>query len=356
MNRAACRIVDANFNRAREAVRVVEEYCRFALNSATLSGRAKQLRHELSAAVGELDTGRLIAGRDTPGDVGVGRRVANQLERTTLKDCFTAGAKRLTEALRALSETIQMENPAVARTIEQLRYQAYTLEKDILLFGEPLERFRRVRLYVIVTSDLPAEVLSLASKCAAGGADCIQLRAKDLPDDRLFALAVEFVDICRELGSLSIVNDRVDIAVAAGADGVHLGQNDLPVEQARRLQSTPLIVGKSTHSQRELDAACASLPTYVSLGPVFPTPTKPTIDVAGPDYVRRGLERLAGTGVSHVAIGGITAENVGQVVRTGAERVAVCTAVTNAANPTDACRKLKEKIVKLTGESSPVTT
>jgi thiamine-phosphate pyrophosphorylase len=356
MERAACRIIDANFNRAREAARVVEEYCRFVLNSAVLSGRAKQLRHELSAAVGELDAGKLIAGRDTPGDVGVGQRVENQLERATLKDCFTAGAKRLTEALRALSETIQTENPSVARSIEQLRYQAYTLEKDIQLFGEPLERFRSVRLYVIITSDLPAEVLSLASKCAAGGADCIQLRAKDLPDDRLFALTVEFVDICRELGTLSIVNDRVDIAVAAGADGVHLGQNDLPVEQARRLQLTPLIVGKSTHSQRELDKACSSLPTYVSLGPVFPTPTKPAIDVAGPDYVRRGLERLAGTGVSHVAIGGITAENVEQVLRAGAERVAVCTAVTQAANPTDACRRLKEQIVKLVGDSSPATT
>ena len=200
MERAGYRILDANFNRAREALRVVEEYCRFVLNSGALSERAKRLRHELCAAVGRLDAGRLIAGRDTLGDVGVGAKVEGQLERATLKDCFTAGAKRLTEALRVFAEVVQAENKAVAEAVERLRYEAYTLEKDIMLFSEPVEKFNRVRLYVIITSNLPAEVLALASKCAAGGADCIQLRAKDIPDDRLFAMSVEFVEICREMG------------------------------------------------------------------------------------------------------------------------------------------------------------
>jgi thiamine-phosphate pyrophosphorylase len=347
LERAAYRIIDANFNRAREAVRVMEEYCRFVLNCAPLSERAKQLRHGLSAAIGQLDAGALLAGRDTLGDVGVGRTVKGQLERVTLKDCLTAGAKRLTEALRVLSETIQTEDDTLAKTIEGLRYDAYTLEKDIAIFAEPVERFDRVRLYVMITSDLPGEILSLASKCAAGGADCIQLRAKAMPDDRLFAVAVEFVEICRELGALSIINDRVGIAAAAGADGVHLGQNDLPVTQARRLQLTPLIIGQSTHSMAELERACPALPTYVSLGATFPTPTKPSVAVAGLDYVREGLARLDGTGISHVAIGGITGDNVDEVVRAGARRVAVCSAVTEAPDPARACRRLKERIVEL---------
>lgn len=329
---------------------MMEEYCRFALNSGVLSERAKGLRHELCAAVGRLDSGKLVAGRDTVGDVGVGQKVEGQLERATVKDCFTAAAKRLTEALRALAEMAQIDDKAVADAVERLRYEAYTLEKDIVLFSEPIEKFNRVRLYVIITSNLPAEVLALASQCAGGGADCIQLRAKDIPDDRLFALAVEFVEICREMGAMSILNDRADIAAAAGADGVHLGQNDLPVEQVRRLQLSPLIIGKSTHSLKELEAACPALPSYVSLGPAFATPTKPEIEIAGVEYVRQGLEKLAGTGISHVAIGGITPDNVEQVIEAGAQRVAVCSVVTKAADPAEACRRLKEKIVKLVEE------
>ena len=244
-----------------------------------------------------------------------------------------------------MAEVAQIHDKAVADAVERLRDEAYTLEKDIVLFSEPVEKFNRVRLYVIITSNLPAEVLSLASQCAGGGADCIQLRAKDIPDDRLFALAVEFVEICREMAALSIINDRADIAAAAGADGVHLGQNDLPVEQVRRLQLSPLIIGKSTHSLKELEAACPALPSYVSLGPVFATPTKPGIEIAGVEYVRQGLQKLVGTGISHVAIGGITPDNVEQVIEAGAQRIAVCSVVTKAADPAGACRRLKERIV-----------
>ncbi len=344
MERAVYRIIDANFNRGREAIRVVEDYCRFALNSVPLTERAKQLRHELSAAVGKLDAGRLIACRDTPGDVGVGRKVDKQLKRTDLQDSFTAGCKRLTEALRTLAEVMQAINPDVAETIEKLRYDTYTLEKDIIVLSEPAEKFKRVRLYVIITSNLPADVISLTHKCVAGGADCIQLRAKNAEDNKLFALAAEFVQICKAGGILSVINDRADIAVTAGADGVHLGQNDLPVEQVRKLQLHPLIIGKSTHSLKELEDTCKEAPTYVSLGPVFPTPTKPNVPAVGLDYVKQGLEILADTGIGHVAIGGITTDNVEEVLETGANCISVCSAVTETRDPTAACRALKDKI------------
>ncbi|MHC4624684.1 MAG: thiamine phosphate synthase, partial [Planctomycetota bacterium] len=272
-------------------------------------------RHELSAAVGKLDASRLISSRDTPGDVGVEAQVENQLKRTRLYDCFTAACKRLPEALRALAETIQTINPSVARKIEGLRYAVYTLEKDIVLFSSAAEKFKKVKLYVIISSNLPADVISLSHLCVAGGADCIQLRAKGIDDDKLFALAVEFVQICNTGRVLSMINDRVDIAVAACADGVHLGQNDLPVEQVRKLQLTPLIIGKSTHSLPQLRAACESCPTYVSLGPVFSTGTKPAAQPVGLDYVSDGARELADAGIAHVAIGGITSENVRDVLK-----------------------------------------
>jgi thiamine-phosphate pyrophosphorylase len=344
MERAAYRITDANFNRAREAIRVVEEFCRFALNSAPLSERAKQLRHELCAAVDKLDAGRVLASRDTLGDVGVGKTVEKQLQPGELKDCFTAACKRLTEALRALAEVTRTEERSVAQSIEKLRYDAYTLEKDIVLFSEPAEKLKRVGLYVIISSNLPADVLCLAQRCAAGGADCIQLRARDIPDDRLLAVAVEFVQMCKEADVLSIINDRVDIAVAAGADGVHLGQNDLPLEQVRKLQTFPLIIGKSTHSLQQLQTACEAHPTYVSLGPVFSTGTKPTAKPVGLDYVKKATKQLADTGIAGVAIGGINADNIEKVLRAGAAAVAACSAATEVKDPERACRKLKQKI------------
>ena len=344
MNRAIYRIIDANFNRSREAIRVIEEFCRFALNCAPLTKRAKQLRHELCGCIDKLDASQLISSRDTEGDVGVGQKVDNQLQRTDLKNCFTAACKRLTEALRALAETTQTLNPSVAQTIEKLRYATYTLEKDIVTFSDTTEKFKSVKLYVIITSNSAAEIISLTQHCITGGADCIQIRAKDINDDEFFALAGEFAKICKAAGVLSIINDRADIAIAAGTDGVHLGQNDLPVEQVRKLQLRPLIVGKSTHSLKQLQDACDERPTYVSLGPVFATDTKPAAKPVGLEYIKQAVEILADSGIGHVAIGGITPDNIEDVLKTGAKTIAICSAATKTSDPIVACRELKQKI------------
>jgi len=357
MERAAYRIVDANFNRAREAVRVVEDFCRFALNSTALSERAKQLRHELSAAIDRLDAGRLLSSRDTLGDVGVisGSRSAFSVQHSLspIPYPLSPNFKRLTEALRTLTEVTRAENRSAAEAIEKLRYDTYTLEKDIYLFSEPAEKFKPVELYVIISSSLPAEIIALTHRCLAGGADCIQLRAKDIADDTLLAVAVEFVEICRAVHIVSIINDRVDVAVAAGADGVHLGQNDLPVDQARKLQLAPLIIGKSTHNLSQLQSACQAHPTYVSLGPVFSTGTKPTAEPVGLDYVRDAINVLADTGIAGVAIGGITPKNVAKVLEAGAEKIAVCSAVTEVADPVAACRALKQKMAAFKRKIKP---
>ncbi len=344
MERAAYRILDANFNRSREAARVVEEYCRFVLNSQRLTHRAKSLRHELCRAVGSLDAGRLIASRDTAGDVGTGPTTEEQLTRETLDDCLTAGCKRLTEALRALAEIAQTLNPGLARTLEKLRFDAYALEKDIVLSAEPARKFKAVGLYVIITSNLPAEIISLANICAAAGADCIQLRVKQMADAELFAVAGAFVGICKDAGALSIVNDRADVAVAAGAEGVHLGQGDMPVALVHKLQLGPLIIGKSTHSLAQLRAACDEPITYASLGPVFATPTKPAAEAVGIEYVSEAAQELRGKGIAGVAVGGIGPGNVEAVLSAGADAVAVCSAVTGASEPAAACRELKSKI------------
>lgn len=350
MERSAYRIIDANFNRAREALRVVEEYCRFSLDSKLLSARAKGLRHELCSVLSEIDAGALLASRDSAADVGVGTQVDGQLQRGGLEDCLTAGCKRLSEALRVLGEMISIENRALAARIERLRFEAYTLEKDIAVNSEPAAKYGRVRLYVVITSDVRDEILSIAARCAAGGADCIQMRAKGGDDQTLFATAVEFVKVCADGGALSVINDRPDIAIASGADGVHVGQEDLPVAVIRRLQARPLIIGKSTHAPEQLAGTIDEGVTYAALGPVFPTGTKPKVPAVTLDYVRRGVEMLEGTGIANVAIGGITADNVGEVIAAGAGSIAVCAAATKVADPEGACRELKRQILELMGE------
>jgi thiamine-phosphate pyrophosphorylase len=344
MERAGYRIIDANFNRAREALRVIEDYCRFNLNCAPLSGRAKEMRHQLSSVIARLNAGQLLASRDTPGDVGVGQIIENAIGRADLKGSLTAACKRLPEALRVIAETLRSVEPAIADQIERLRYAGYTLEKDITLSADAAAKFSKVRLYVLICSSLPAEVFALASQCIVGGVDCLQLRAKDIDDDKYFAIACEFVKMCKDAGVISIINDRADIAIASSADGVHLGQNDLPTEQARKLQMVPMIFGKSTNSLVQLNSAIAELPTYVGLGPVFATPTKPEAEPVGLDYVKQALPILTDTGIGCVAIGGITESNIDAVLAAGARTIAVSSAVTASPDPTTACKKLKQKI------------
>jgi thiamine-phosphate pyrophosphorylase len=117
------------------------------------------------------------------------------------------------------------------------------------------------------------------------------------------------------------------------------------VEQSRRLEFKPLIIGKSTHSMQQLSAACQERPTYVALGPVFTTPTKPAVQPVGLSYVRQAVEFLSNTAIAGVAVGGITLGNVGKVLDTGVSAVAVCSAITEADDPAAACRTLKEKII-----------
>lgn len=347
MERAIYRIIDANFNRAREAARVMEEYCRFALESAALSSRTKYLRHQLSRAVARLDEGLLAAARDCDGDVGRGMQVSDQMVRRSLADCSTAAAKRLTEALRALAETVGVLDPDLAGVFETLRFDAYTLEKDIALAASAAERFKTVRLYVLITSgpdDPPGRILDLAAHCADGGADCLQLRAKGITDDRLYELATDFVCLCAEKNVISIINDRTDIGVAAAADGVHLGQTDLGIRQARKLQRKPMIFGISTHSLEQLDRAIQQTPAYVALGPVFPTATKPHEPCVGLEHIAAATEKLKPTGIAHVAIGGISLDNVDAVLDAGAKAIAVCAAVTAQNDPTRQCQRFKDKM------------
>ncbi|PYM35887.1 MAG: thiamine phosphate synthase [Candidatus Rokuibacteriota bacterium] len=170
-----------------------------------------------------------------------------------------------------------------------------------------------------------------------GGCRMVQLREKEWPSGRLLPLAERLGGRCRRAGVTFIVNDRVDLAVAVGADGVHLGQDDLPPRAARPLLRPGMILGRSTHTLVQATRARDEAVDYVAVGSMFETATKPDFELAGPDLLRR-IRPL--TPQPLVGIGGITHANLGDVIRAGADGIAVISAVCGAPDPAAATRRL----------------
>ena len=200
------------------------------------------------------------------------------------------------------------------------------------------ERLRRARLYLVVE----AAAEPVLGPALRGGVDMVQLRDKDAPDELILRAAAGFRALCDEHGALFWLNDRPDLARAAGADGVHLGQDDMPVAEAREQLGPDLLIGLSTHSPGQFDAALTSEADQLSVGPVWETPTKAGRPAAGLDYVRHAAEH--GGNAPWFAIGGIDAGNLSEVVAAGARRVVVVRAIRDAADPEAAARSLRDAL------------
>jgi thiamine-phosphate pyrophosphorylase len=208
--------------------------------------------------------------------------------------------------------------------------------------GAARRRLAAAHLYLVVEArpgGRPADRLLAAA--LAGGVDVVQLREKEAGDGGVLEAAPLFRRMCDEHGALFVVNDRPDLAAAAGADGVHLGQGDVPVHEARDLLGDEALVGISTHSEEEVDAAVHSGADYFAVGPVFATPTKPGAAPVGTPLVRYAAERARGP---FFAIGGIDARNVADVARAGAERIAVVRAIRDADDPRAAAEALRAAV------------
>jgi len=206
-----------------------------------------------------------------------------------------------------------------------------------------LAAFERADLYVVITQAFCAgrRGLAVLDQVLAAGVGIVQLREKGLADRRLYELAVAFRRRTEAGGALLIIDDRLDIALAAGADGVHLGQEDLPVAAARRI-APDLIIGASSHSLEEALAAQEAGAGYVNIGPIFPTATKPAASPLGLEAIERIAPRLR---IPWSAMGGIHQGNIAQVSARGARHPAVMSAVTAAAEVGAAARALREAIL-----------
>ncbi|MFP4140253.1 MAG: thiamine phosphate synthase [Phycisphaerae bacterium] len=333
------RILDANFNRAREALRVAEDCGRFALNDPAITAMAKNLRSDLKEILQELPAREMITSRNTSGDIGTEITSPSEPKRTGLEDVALAACKRLGESLRTIEEYLKFVSPEHVLKIERMRYNGYTLEQRLVSRLMVPAQFRDVRLYVLVTSSMcPGCVRDRVRSALAGGADAIQLREKDVSDATFLAMAAELRELTDEMGKLFIVNDRPDIAAIVGADGVHVGQGDISVPEIRRLLRPGAIIGKSTHSVAQAKAAVNEGADYIGIGPVYSSTTKKDLpDVVGPEMVSKVCQAVE---LPVVPIGGIAAANVKEVVAAGAKRIAVASGVMAVDDPKQAAVEL----------------
>lgn len=345
---AVFRILDANLDRAREGLRVIEEWCRFGLNDKTLTDRCKSLRQTL----GQWHLPEFRAARDTPGDLGTTLTHPREAVRDSVAQVLQANLCRVEESLRVLEEYGKVHSPEMGAVMKQLRYQVYTLDSQLMqqfqssqepqrAMSQPsaatqlspyqarLQKLQQAQLYLVTSpSDRLVETVEAALK---GGLTLVQYRDKNTDDLIRFDNARRLKQLCQDYGALFIINDRVDLAIAVDADGVHLGQQDLPVDVARKLLGPERLLGRSTTNPEEFQRAMQEGVEYIGVGPVHETPTKAGKAAAGLDYVRYAA---ANSPIPWFAIGGIDQSNVDAVLEAGAQRVSVVRALMQAEQPT----------------------
>jgi thiamine-phosphate pyrophosphorylase len=385
----AIRVLDASLNRAAEGLRVVEDYVRFVLDDRHLTEQFKRLRHDLAAAGSTLPLAERHAARDTQADIGTSVSTPSEGLRRDSWEVCVASLERVKQSLRSLEEFSKIAKPPstadlrqaagdirhAAGEFERLRYWLYTLEAAVGRTVEAAERLGDARLYALVDGcGSEAAFVALVNELIAARVDVIQLRDKGLSDRELLSRARLLRELTlqppappggcggdgiddRSRGNppaepgvaqdkpgiavhspLVIINDRPDVAAIVDADGVHLGQDDMRVKDARAIVGPRKLIGVSTHSTEQSRAAVLDGANYLGVGPTFPSRTKSFDAFPGLDFVRQVAAEIR---LPAFAIGGITLQNVGEVIAVGVTRVAVASAVTGAAKPQAAATALR---------------
>jgi thiamine-phosphate pyrophosphorylase len=345
---SVARILDASANRCREGLRVVEDYARMILNDAHLSRQIKETRHALVPLLSRLHMDDAVQARDTEHDVGTSIHTAFEMARPSVWSVALANIKRVQEALRTLEEYGKTIDATTAAGIGGLRYRFYTIEKGLSATQGAMEKLKDCSLYLLVTDSLCPQGAGPVVKAALrGGVDVVQLREKGMPDRQFLELAKWIREWTAETGALFLVNDRPDLACLADADGVHVGQGDLTVYEARRIIGGQKLVGVSTHAIEQAEQAVLDGADYLGMGPVFASRTKSFEAFAGLEYVRSVAHEVS---LPAFAIGGIGLENVEQVLAAGARRIAVSSQICGADDPERMAVRLKESLRTVTSE------
>ncbi len=315
------RIIDANTNRLMEGLRVVEEVARFILDDKKLTWKIKSLRGKVKTGVFSIGEGDdLIDKRDSVSDVGKSMYPRSEADRSDIFRIITSNIKRAEEAARVLEEFGKLADSDAGRIFKSVRFDLYTIEKELLKSCKPLTIGRKLDfdLYVVTDPDVlgkrsPVEAVKQAIK---GGCRIVQLRDKKASIGQYYNMAKQIVQVCKKAGVTFIVNDYLDVCMALDADGIHIGQDDIPVHVARKLLGPGKIIGLSTHNFDQAMKGIKSGADYISVGPIFSTASKPNTKPLGIDLLRRISSAInrSSKPVPFVAIGGINELNIRSVV------------------------------------------
>ncbi len=345
------RLLDAAADRAGEGLRVVEDFARFAIDDRHLTAECKAVRHGLAGLLAAVPMADRLAARETLADVGTAFSVPQETAREDLQAVLAANFARLQEALRSLEETAKTFDPAAAAGLEGLRYRTYTLQRALSITQESLARLRGARLYVLLDARASGDEFDrLVAALVQAGVDLIQLREKRLADRELLDRARRLRALTAGTGTLFIMNDRPDLAVLAHADGVHVGQEELTVKDARAIVGPRMPIGVSTHSLRQARQAVLDGAAYIGVGPTFPSNTKRFAELPGLDLLRAVANEIR---LPAFAIGGIHSRNLDRVLSTGMTRVAVSGAVVSAADPAAAVSELQASLRRRSTHGEP---
>ena len=350
MPRQPLRLIDANLNRASEGLRLLEDVARFILDDAGLSQQLRAMRHSLVEETKSLCV-KLLSQRDSEQDVGVGKenviaREAKQSQQD-LPGVITANAKRVAESLRVIEELAKLPemSPVLPPArFEQLRFTLYTLEQRLTSRILRQDKVKQLAgLYVILDRQALAgrDELEIAEQVIQGGAKVIQLRDKQSSKAELLPIAQKLKALCDKSAILFIINDYLDLVLAVAADGLHIGQRDLPLPIIRKELPIDKIIGCSVRTVSQAIKAQNEGADYIAVGSIFPTPTKKDATVVGVNRLKQ-IRQVVTSPL--LAIGGINEDNIGEVMAAGADSVAVISAVLSKGDVKGAVQRLMAKM------------
>ena len=343
MNMSIMRIIDANLNRIMEGLRVLEDIARFSLNDENLGQLFKTIRHNVSAEAGNLGTA-LIQYRDVEKDYGADSiETGNKADLTSL---ISANARRAEEGLRVLEECAKVKGMAKINSsiFKAARFNLYDIERQLTARILRINKRARISgLYAVVDAQYlkGLDPISAIQSIIEGGAKLIQFRDKTSIRGNMLKLASKLRKICKDNDVMFIINDHLDLAMATAADGLHLGQHDLPLSLARRYLPIDTIIGCSVETLRQAQKAKQNGADYVAAAAIFKTSTKIDARVVGLELIKE-IDRTIDIPI--VAIGGINKNNIVKVLKAGADSVAVVSALLESRNIQNTTRELIAQI------------